>query len=169
MKLAQLKTVTPNFINNIDKTIPFVVWSRPGSGALAHVMEQFNVLDYHILRISTPVVDESDILQHFDMKHDEHPLPNSIEAARKDVENNGKKLVVIFDELSFATKHAVFAFNTAFMDREVLGLKLHKDDVILGMGTLDEDNKPLSDTIHFTIYNHLRHYVIDFNQTIGLI
>jgi hypothetical protein len=162
MNNQKIKTVKAGFLNEIDTTKGFMVWSRPGNGSVTHIMDHFHQSAYHVTRIATSHIEKSDLLT--PTVDGQLMLANFIEAARQAQEINGKKLVFIFDELSNASPAGVEAFSKAVLERNVLGLELVDGAVILATGMLDPKGNPFMGDIPRTLYTQLPHYVIDFKR-----
>lgn len=162
MTKQKIKTVKAGFLNEINTEKAFVIWSRPGNGSLTHVTSHFQQSAYHVVRVPTSQLDSSDLIA--PIVGGELFLANFIESARKARENNGKKLVFIFDELSNASESGITAFSNALFDNNVLGLNIVDGDVLLATGMLDPNGNPFDASIPRNIYNQLTHYMIDFQR-----
>ena len=160
----KIPTVSADFLNNINMSIPFMVWSRPGNGTLHHVMSHFDSSAYHVHRIITPQVSTADVgfipvLLETGVELKEADWLTKLNTIR---EVEGKKIVLIFDDVSSATPSGAEVFGNAVLHRETMGFKLAEGDIVVGMGLLDPNGNPFNSSIPRLVYNHLAHYAVDF-------
>lgn len=160
----KIPTVSADFLNTINTSIPFMVWARPGNGTLHHVMSHFDSSVYHVHRVVTPQISGADVgvipvLLETGIEFKEADWLTELNKAR-DVD--GKKIVLIFDDVSSATSSGGEMFGKAVMNREAMGFKLSEGDIVVGLGLLDPNGNPFNSSIPRVVYNHLAHYAVNF-------
>lgn len=166
MNNVKIPTVSADFLNTINTSIPFMVWGRPGYGMLHHVKSHFETSDYHVHRVIASNVSPSDV--------DAIPVLTETGVAFKEANwlsglNNirdvdGKKIVLIFDDITSSSASGAKVFSKAVMHREVLGFTLAEDDIVVGMGMLDSNGSPMDSLVPSIIYNHMVHYAPDLSH-----
>lgn len=165
MMKQSIQAVKPEFLDRINKDVGFMVWLRPGNGLITHVEERFNKNEYYLVRVCASQLSVQDTLPLPVLERDKNVvvvLNDFVDKARKARDEDGKKLIFLFDEMSYATPTGVDEFASALLDRKLLGLELKAGDFVFGSGRLDADGNQLFGGIPLPLINRVAHYVIDF-------
>lgn len=138
---------------NLSSGIPFIVWSERGIGKLTLLTSVAESAGFHVIRLSSNIMDALDFGKcdaDFQWKSS---FVKDVEDARKD----GKKVAILFDELSAATDAAYEAFSKGVLFKEVGAIKLEDGDIVFGSGLVDSNGNFVNKLI-YPVINRVAHY-----------
>lgn len=144
-------------LDQIDTSKSFIFWSHIGVGAVTLLTEQFASAGYHVFRIISPIFSDYDLFS--------LPMPGGAFAEQKwiselrSIRDSGKKLVLMFDEISQPTKASLDVFDKAVVERVFSSIKLNDDDIVLGVGQIGSDGHLVDTFIPNETLSFVEHYV----------
>lgn len=154
----EVKVIKADQMGQIDTSKSFILWSHLGVGSCTLLMEQFGSDEYHVHRIISPAFSEYDMLS-LPMLDGSVAEPKWV-AELASVRESGKKLVLMFDEISNPSKASSDTFKRAVVNRMFGKMTLHPDDVVLGIGRIDTDGHIVDTLIHDKVLTTVEHYAI---------
>lgn len=161
MNAKNIPTVQADFLDKINMNVSFIVWAGVGTGTLATVMKHFDKPEYHVQRVIMPRVDHDTFMVLpvlGDNQKISHYVLDEMEAVEKARE--GKKLVLVFDDLSSSTVAGSRAFYDAIVNRKFGGMVLKETDIVMAVGTLDNEGNMINDVVPMPLMNKVAHYVL---------
>jgi len=161
MNAKNIPTVQADFLDKINLNVSSVVWAGAGTGALATVVNHFDKPEYHVQRVIMQRVDYETFMAPpvlGDDKKISHHISNEMKAVDKARE--GKKLVLIFDDLSSSTVAGSRAFYDAVVNRKFGGMDLKETDIVMAVGKLDSEGNMINDVVPMPLMNKVAHYVL---------
>jgi len=153
-------------LNQVNKNVSFVLWSKVGGGKLNHIMQNFPESKFNVLCIRMSQFSKHDVAPIPVLQKDgsvSQVLPDVLQSLQNAHADDSKPLVLIFDELSSATETSTEALYEAVELRKFCGLQLKDTDVVLVTGMLDSDGNAVCDNVPDLLMRRLAHYRIDFS------
>jgi hypothetical protein len=161
MNAKNIPTVQADFLDKINLNVSSVVWAGVGTGALATVMNHFDKAEYHVQRVIMPRVDHETFMvlpvigENQKISHYVSDEMQAVEKARE-----GKKLVLVFDDLSSSTVAGSRAFYDAVVNRKFGSIDLKETDIVMAVGKLDSEGNMINDVVPMPLMNKVAHYVL---------
>lgn len=163
MNTKNSPTMQASFLDRINKNVGFVVWSGIGTGSLATILDYFDKPEYQVQRVIMPRVsnDTFMVMPVLDAnKQIGQYISNEMQAIKTARDTSGKKLVLIFDDLSSSTVAGSRAFYDAVINRKFGGIDLNDTDIVLAVGSLDSEGNMINNVIPQMLLNKVSHYVL---------
>jgi len=146
-------------LNQIDTSKSFILWSHLGVGSCTLLMEKFSSDEYHVHRIISPIFSDHDLLS--------LPMVGGAFAHQKwlsdlaEIRASGKKLVLMFDEISHPSGCSAETFTNAIINRVLGHLPLDPSDIVLGIGRIDNDGSMVDEFIPNEALLAVEHYALN--------
>ena len=164
-KIAKIHSLSqiPNLSN-------YIFWSRPGNGTLHCLNNHFDSSEYLVHRIITPHISPLDLKplpvlgQHGEVSH---VISNEFQDILKSRDVDGKKLVLIFDEISNATEAGANVLYNAAIHRKFGDIELNDDDIVICAGMCDPKDNPYFGDLSRVFYNKMSHCILELKPAMA--
>lgn len=156
-------------ISQIPDLSNYIFWSRPGNGTLHCLTNHFDADEYFVHRVITPNISSLDLkpLPVLDQQGSvSYFIPNKLSDIQTARDVNGKKLVIIFDEISNATVAGANALYDAVFYRKFGDIALNEDDIVICAGMCDPNDNPYFGELSRAFYNKMSHCILDMKPTL---